>query len=119
MAGTLQRHSVYIQRSSGIETIMLAKTLSLFLAAFLVISIPHPAEARRDDQGGAREGVQKGKLKSLRQIEATVLPRMKGMKYLGPEFDSRAKVYRLKFIDKDRVRFVDVDARTGRIIRQR
>jgi uncharacterized membrane protein YkoI len=40
------------------------------------------------------------------------------MQYLGPEYDSFAQVYRLKFIDKDRVIFVDVDARSGEIIRQ-
>ena len=97
----------------------MTKSLSLILAAFLALSLSQPIEARRDDQGGAREDVQKGKVKSLREIEAKVLPRMRKMQYLGPEYDSTAQVYRLKFIDKDRVRFVDVDARTGKIIRQR
>ncbi len=78
-----------------------------------------PIEARRDDQGNARQDVEEGKVKSLRQIEAAILPRMRGMQYLGPEYDSVAQVYRLKFIDKDRVIFVDVDAKTGDIIRQR
>jgi uncharacterized membrane protein YkoI len=41
------------------------------------------------------------------------------MQYLGPEYDPSAQVYRLKFINKDRVIFVDVDARTGNILRQR
>ncbi len=97
----------------------MTKSLSLILAAFLALSLSQPVEARRNDQGGAREDVQKGKVKSLREIEAKVLPRMRKMQYLGPEYDSTAQVYRLKFIDKDRVRFVDVDARTGKIIRQR
>ena len=97
----------------------MTKSLSLILAAFLALSLSQPIEARRNDQGGAREDVQKGKVKSLREIEAKVLPRMRKMQYLGPEYDSTAQVYRLKFIDKDRVRFVDVDARTGKIIRQR
>jgi uncharacterized membrane protein YkoI len=44
---------------------------------------------------------------------------MKGMEYLGPEYDPEARVYRLKFIDNGRVIFVDVDARTGAILRQR
>jgi uncharacterized membrane protein YkoI len=78
-----------------------------------------PVQARRDDQGFAREDVQKGKVKSLREIEAGVVPRMRGMQYLGPEYDSVAQVYRLKFIDRDRVIFVDVDARTGGVLRQR
>jgi hypothetical protein len=55
----------------------------------------------------------------LREIEANIVPRMRGMQYLGPEYDSSAQVYRLKFIDRDRVIFVDVDARTGNVIRQR
>ncbi len=97
----------------------MTKSLTLILAAFLALSLSQPVEARRNDQGGAREDVQKGKVKSLREIEAKVLPRMRKMQYLGPEYDSTAQVYRLKFIDKDRVRFVDVDARTGKIIRQR
>jgi len=97
----------------------MTKSLSLILAAFLALSLSQPVEARRNDQGGAREDVQKGKAKTLRQIEAKVLPRMRKMQYLGPEYDSTAQVYRLKFIDKGRVRFVDVDARTGKILRQR
>ena len=60
-----------------------------------------------------------GKVKSLREIEANIVPRMRGMQYLGPEYDAVAQVYRLKFIDRDRVIFVDVDARTGNVIRQR
>jgi uncharacterized membrane protein YkoI len=41
------------------------------------------------------------------------------MEYLGPEYDGNAQVYRLKFIDGGRVIFVDVDARSGSILRQR
>lgn len=98
---------------------MMTRIISLSLALSLAAALPVAADARRDDQGGAREDVQNGKVMSLRQIEASVLPRMSGMQYLGPEYDSAAQVYRLKFIDKGRVRFVDVDARTGRILRQR
>ena len=41
------------------------------------------------------------------------------MEYLGPEYDHNAFVYRLKFINAGRVIFVDVNARTGDILRQR
>lgn len=78
-----------------------------------------PAEARRCEQDDAREDWQNGKVKSLREIEGTVVPRMRGMQYLGPEYDPTAQVYRLKFINKDRVIFVDVDGRTGSVLRQR
>ena len=43
---------------------------------------------------------------------------MAGMQYIGPEYDPAAMTYRLKFIKNGKVYFVDVDARTGRIIGQ-
>ena len=52
----------------------------------------------------------------LREIERRVLPQMRGSQYLGPEYDPVAVAYRLKFIDGGRVVFVDVDARSGRVI---
>ncbi len=98
---------------------MMNQTILLF-TAFVLLGATQPAEARRgDDQGGLRADVQQGKVKKPREIESKILPRMRGMQYLGPEYDSVAQVYRLKFIDKDRVIFVDVDARTGNIIQQR
>ncbi len=98
---------------------MMTNYKSCILAALIGMALVQPVHARRDDQGNARQDVEQGKVKSLRQIETAVLPRMRGMQYLGPEYDSVAQVYRLKFIDKDRVIFVDVDARTGSILRQR
>ena len=50
------------------------------------------------------------------EIEAKILPMMKGAEYLGFAYDSTARAYRLKFIKDGRVTHVDVDARTGRII---
>ena len=91
----------------------------LILAALTGLTLSAPAYARRDDQGGAREDMQQGKVKSLREIEGSVVPRMRGMQYLGPEYDSTAQVYRLKFINRDRVIFVDVDGKTGNVLRQR
>jgi len=70
----------------------------------------------RDDQGEVRRDVREGNVRTLRQIEQSVIPRMRGQKYLGPEYDSTAMVYRLKFIREGRVTFVDVDARSGRIL---
>ncbi len=88
------------------------------IAATVLITAP-PADARRGEQSDAREDVQSGKVMKLRQIEASVLPRMRGMQYLGPEYDPGPQVYRLKFLDGDRVIFVDVDARTGGVLRRR
>ena len=44
------------------------------------------------------------------------MPTMRGAEYLGPAYDSTAMAYRLKFIRDGRVLFVDVDARTGRVL---
>lgn len=70
----------------------------------------------RSDQGEARKEMRAGNVLSLREIERRVLPQMRGSEYLGPSYDSTALAYRLKFIKDGRVTFVDVDARTGRII---
>ncbi|MFZ9395413.1 MAG: PepSY domain-containing protein [Erythrobacter sp.] len=70
----------------------------------------------RSDQGEARREMQAGNVLSLREIERRVLPQMQGSEYLGPAYDSIARAYRLKFIKDGRVTYVDVDARTGRII---
>jgi hypothetical protein len=88
------------------------------LAATLLISAS-PSEARRGEQSNAREDVEAGKVKKLREIEGSVVPRMRGMQYLGPEYDPGPQVYRLKFLKGDRVIFVDIDARTGGVLRQR
>jgi hypothetical protein len=73
---------------------------------------------QRDDQGEARREMKAGNQLSLREIENRVVPPMKrkGAEYLGPTYDTAAHAYRLKFIQKGRVVFVDVDARTGRVI---
>ena len=43
---------------------------------------------------------------------------MPGAQYLGPEYDPAALAYRLKFLRDGRVIFVDVDARSGQVMRQ-
>jgi uncharacterized membrane protein YkoI len=93
--------------------------LPLFFALAALSATAAPAYTPKADQQQARKQMNDGKVMSLRQIEAIVLPRMKGMEYLGPEYDQDAKIYRLKFVDDGRVIFVDVDARSGAILRQR
>lgn len=70
------------------------------------------------EQGQVRKEARAGNVRPLRDIEGRVLPAMGGAQYLGPEYDPTAFVYRLKFIRDGRVIFVDVDARTGDILRQ-
>ncbi len=76
------------------------------------------ASDRRSEQNEARAQMMAGKVKSIRSIENQILPRMGDSEYIGPEFDPSAQVYRLKFIRDGRVIFVDVDGRTGAILRQ-
>ena len=92
--------------------------LASMLASIALLS-PVTADPLRGEQNDARQDMRAGKVKPLREIEANIVPRMRGMQYLGPEYDTIAQVYRLKFINKDRVIFVDIDARTGNILRQR
>lgn len=91
--------------------------IPLILAA---VSLPasHALAEPMREQGQVRKEMRAGNVRSLREIEQSVLPQMRGMQYLGPEYDAAAMAYRLKFIRDGRVVFVDVDARTGRVIRQ-
>jgi uncharacterized membrane protein YkoI len=104
----------------GTDTVM--KWFSLPLAALAVLpvlTIALPAHAENGgDQGEARKEHRAGNILSIRQIEQIVLPRMAGKQYLGPDYDPAAMAYRLKFIQNGKVYFVDVDARTGRVIGQ-
>lgn len=96
---------------------LISSVLASALAAALLPAAPALA-APGDAQGKVREDIRAGNVRSLREIEQQVLPRMQGMQYLGPEYDPTAMAYRLKFIRDGRVVFVDVDARSGQIIRQ-
>jgi uncharacterized membrane protein YkoI len=102
---------------------MMNRTPSLvirLLAALAVAGLGVPAAAAQEqslsDQGEARREAQAGTQLSLREIERRILPQMQGSEYLGPAYDSTARAYRLKFIREGRVTYVDVDARTGRVI---
>lgn len=90
---------------------------TLSVALFLALPAAPVSAEPGSEQGQVRKEMQAGNVRSLREIERRVLPTMKGMQYLGPEYDPSAKAYRLKFIRDGRVVFVDVDARSGKIIR--
>ena len=92
-----------------------------FLSGLVLASLPLTAQAapRRDEQGEVRRDMREGNVRSLRDIERSVLPDMPGMQYLGPEYDPAARAYRLKFIRNGRVVFVDVDARSGEKLQRR
>jgi uncharacterized membrane protein YkoI len=99
------RHSFMVTLASGL--------------ALAAMPVPGAAQDQlQGDQGQARRDLQAGTQLSLREIERRILPRMQGSEYLGPAYDSTARAYRLKFIRDGRVTYVDVDAKTGKIIRQ-
>lgn len=95
-----------------------AAFLAAWLAAFVLAGTPALAQQDqlRGEQGEARREAQAGNIMRSGEIEAKILPQMRDAEYLGFAYDSTARAYRLKFIKDGRVTYVDVDARTGRII---
>ncbi|HYC64961.1 MAG TPA: hypothetical protein VEC14_09535 [Reyranellaceae bacterium] len=69
---------------------------------------------RPRDQDRAFRAQREGRSMPLPMIEQRVLPRMGGADYLGPEM--RGGNVRMKFLDRGKVIWVDVDPRTGRIL---
>lgn len=91
--------------------------LTVLLAVAVFAQAPAAAQDQaRGDQGEARRDAQAGTIMRSGEIEARILPTMRDAEYLGFAYDSTARAYRLKFIKDGRVTYVDVDARTGRII---
>ena len=96
---------------------MMTRGFALLALALVASVTGTPSYAdQRHEQGEVRQQRRAGAVQSLREIEQRVLPRMQGMQYLGPEYDPAAMAYRLKFINKGKVYFVDVDARSGKVI---
>lgn len=87
---------------------------SLLLSVLLLgASAPGDARQREGDRPGG-ERAARAPIIPLPQIEDRIVPRMRGATYLGPEMNGGA--YRLKFIRDGKVIWVDVDARTGRVL---
>jgi hypothetical protein len=88
----------------------------LLLAAAGLAASPTLADARglqRDrDQNAAYRAMQEGRTLSLPEIRARI--RMPGAEFIGAEFDGR--IYRLKYMRGADVIWIDVDARTGRVV---
>jgi uncharacterized membrane protein YkoI len=100
------------------------KQIALLAAAALVAGgLAAPAAAQRgrnpahEAQASARQEMQAGREMAPRDIERRIIPQMRGSDYLGFEYDEGASAYRLKFLKDGQVTWVDVDARTGRVLR--
>ena len=74
-------------------------------------------DGARGYQATARQEMQAGREMAPREIERRIIPQMRGSDYLGFEYDERASACRFKFLKEGQVTWVDVDARTGRVLR--
>lgn len=92
--------------------------LSMVLAAGLVLA-PAPALAQRglqrDEQAGAYRAMQQGEVLPLPEIRRRVSISVPGAQFIGVEIIG-GMIYRLKYMRGAEVIWIDVDARTGRIV---
>jgi hypothetical protein len=70
------------------------------------------------EQDSAYRDTRQGLVRSLKAVEAAIVPRMtqQGARYLGAEYFPRVFLWRLKFIRGNAIVWVDVDARRGVIV---
>ena len=76
------------------------------------------ARPRRYEQDAARRAMLEGDVMPFSIIKRRVGREMDGANYLGSEFDDRRGEYRLKYMRDGRVVWVDVDGRSGDIVRR-
>ena len=90
--------------------------LVLLSAAASLLATALPADARGlqrvREQDAAYQATQQGRSLSLPELRARV--RVPGAQFIGAEFDGR--IYRLKYMRGAEVIWIDVDARSGRIV---
>ncbi len=78
-----------------------------------------PLDPQNHEQSAALEKRRQGGGMPVREIERRIVPMLeaKGWQYLGFDYDPDANIYTLKFLRNGTVMWVDVDARTGQIVR--
>lgn len=92
--------------------------LTALLCVVAATGVAGPAEARGRDQDAAFAAVRSGRSQPLPALERRVLPQIRG-DYLGrPEYDADLNIYRMKFMRSGSVIWIDVDGRTGAILRR-
>jgi uncharacterized membrane protein YkoI len=94
-----------------------ASLLAAAAIGLLPLIPAHVSAQSREDQQSVRTHMQAGRVMSVREIERRIIPQMRDNEYLGFEYDGVATAYRLKFIKDGQVVWVDVDARTARVLR--
>jgi hypothetical protein len=92
------------------------KRAVLSLVALLLAGFGTQARAlQREHIPMARE-IARGELVPIAPVIARLRGRMHGHRYIGVEYIPEARRYRVKFIRSRDVVWIDIDARTGRII---
>ena len=109
---------VYRHKRAMTRSRALHRSFAFALLLATALAVPASAQQQRSDQGQARKELRAGNILNSREIEARILPMMGDAEYLGFAYDPTAMAYRLKFIRNGHVLFVDVDARTGRVIQR-
>ena len=88
----------------------------LLLATALLAAPALPADARglqsMREQDRAYRAAQQGQILSLPEIRSRI--RLPGAQFIGAEFDGR--VYRLKYMRGAEVIWIDIEARSGRVV---
>ncbi|WP_431468937.1 hypothetical protein [Sphingosinithalassobacter sp. LHW66-3] len=78
-----------------------------------------PLQGMQDaSQARATVRQERGQNLPAREIERRIVPRMRGAQYLGFDYDPETNIYTLKFLRDGSVIWVDVDGRSGRVVRQ-
>lgn len=89
------------------------RLLALALACLMILSHPRPVSAQ-GGQDSAREAVESGKYRPLREVLAQVKRQYRGRVIDVQLVDA---IYRIKLLGRrGRVRIILVDARTARVI---
>ena len=87
--------------------------LSILIAAATMAMTGLPAEAQPlREQDAAYRATQQGRILPLPAIRSRI--RIPGAEFIGAEFDG--VIYRLKYMRGADVIWIDVDARTGRLV---
>ena len=99
-----------------------AKQMKMLVLLGFLATVPASAvlgtapDQRRGEQQRVYEARREGRLMSLREIEARVVPTMRGAQYIGSDLDQGSDIYTLKFLRDGTVIWVEVDGRTGQIL---
>jgi hypothetical protein len=81
------------------------------------VALARVVDGQDHGQSAASQRRQMGQNLPAREIERRVIPRMPGAQYLGFDYEPGTEIYTLKFLRNGSVIWVDVDGRSGRILR--